>query len=101
MHHHINLFSIIICTFLLQIIHGSFSLLEYEGAFTKWMIKYNKSYSNEEFQFRFKVFQANMDYIQTYNAKNTGVVLGMNIFGDLTNEEFQQFYIGKPQNFFQ
>jgi len=80
------------CTLFWQSIQGS-GPLEYQDEFTTWMAKNKKSYEQDEFSYRFEVFKKNMEFIQTYNAKRTGVVLAMNAFGDLTDEEFQQFYI--------
>jgi len=39
------------------------------------------------------VFKNNLDYIERYNARQNGVTLEMNQFGDLTHEEFTALYL--------
>jgi len=67
---------------------------EYQDAFTGWMQKHGKSYTDVEFQNRYTIFKSNMDYARDWNAQNTGTVLGMTIMADLTNEEYQKIYLG-------
>lgn len=72
---------------------SAFTEQEYRSAFTEWMGKYEKSYTNAEFQNRYSIFKANMDYIQEWNAQNPLTVLGTNVFADLTNAEYQKLYL--------
>src|SRR5690554_3262884 len=59
------------------------------------MQTYQKSYSHEEFMNRFKVFRANLDFINEFNAQEGDHhTVGMNQFGDLTDEEFRKYYLG-------
>jgi cathepsin L len=67
---------------------------DYQNAFTQWMHSQSKSYAHDEFQYRYQTFKSNLDYIVSYNAKNNGVRLAMNAFGDLTNEEYRRIYLG-------
>jgi cathepsin L len=67
---------------------------EYQNAFTTWMHSNSKSYAHDEFQYRYRVFRTNLDYITTYNSRQTGVTLAMNKFGDLTNAEYRKLYLG-------
>jgi len=68
--------------------------VHYRNAFTNWMVKHQKSYSNHEFQTKYEVFKKNMDFIQTWNQQNSGTVLGLNIHADLSTEEYASFYLG-------
>ncbi|KAH7650662.1 Actinidain protein [Dioscorea alata] len=64
----------------------------------EWLIKHKKSYkSEEEKEERFKIFKDNLKYIDEHNAGNHSFQLGLNIFSDLTNEEYRSTYLGfKP-----
>jgi cathepsin L len=64
------------------------------AAFKDFVQRYNKHYAPHEFSARFAVFRQNLDYINGYNALNTGVTLGVNEFADLTHEEFLKRYTG-------
>ncbi|XP_034256093.1 uncharacterized protein LOC117654060 isoform X2 [Thrips palmi] len=62
---------------------------------TQWKAEHNKVYGTpEEETLRFAAFQDNKKYIDEHNEKfNKGEVsytLGLNVFSDLTNEEFKQ-----------
>jgi cathepsin L len=67
---------------------------EYQDLFINWMQEHKKSYNAAEFRYRFRVFQNNLDYVDSFNAANLGFQLGMNKFGDLTNEEYRNLYCG-------
>jgi cathepsin L len=73
---------------------AAYTSQEYQDAFSSWMTKYNKVYSNDEFQSRFQIFQSNMDYVRDWNANNQQTVLGLTIFADLSNDEYQKIYLG-------
>jgi len=53
-----------------------------------------KIYGAGEFLNRFEIFKQNMDYVRDWNAKNSQTVLGLNIFADLSNSEYQNVYLG-------
>ncbi|EAL67741.1 cysteine proteinase [Dictyostelium discoideum AX4] len=72
------------------------SELQYRNAFTNWMIAHQRHYSSEEFNGRFNIFKANMDYINEWNTKGSETVLGLNVFADITNEEYRATYLGTP-----
>jgi cathepsin L len=63
-------------------------------AFTDWMHEHGKAYSAEEFQQRFAAFKWNMDYVRDWNSNNNMTRLGLNFLADLSNEEYQQIYLG-------
>jgi cathepsin L len=67
---------------------------EYQNLFVEWMQMHGKSYGHEEFQHKYTVFRANQQYIDQFNAQNKGMTLAMNHFGDLSNQEFKQLYLG-------
>lgn len=67
---------------------------EYRNEFTNWMQLQQKSYKHDEFQFRYRVFRNNLNYIRDFNARNDNFTLKMNQFGDLTNAEFRQVFLG-------
>jgi len=71
------------------------SHFEYENKFIEFMHQHKKSYRPEEFRYRFRVFQNNLDLIDNHNSKpNNRHVLAMNQFGDLTTEEFRSMFLG-------
>jgi cathepsin L len=72
----------------------AFTEFEYQSAFTFWMQQYQKSYSHEEFQHRYKTFRQNMDFIERKNKENLGFTVAMNQFGDLSSSEFANLYLG-------
>lgn len=64
-------------------------------AFENFIMKYNKTYSSEEEkQYRFKIFEST--YIQIYRHNKLLVFskVGVNQFADLTQEEFKALYTG-------
>jgi len=68
--------------------------VQYRNAFTNWMVKHQKTYSNNEFQNKYEVFKKNMDFIQEWNKQNSGTVLGLNVHADLSSEEYSSLYLG-------
>jgi len=54
-----------------------------------WKQQMGKTYTSDaEEQQRYNAFVNNYNFIVEYNAQNTGTILGLTIFADLTNEEF-------------
>jgi cathepsin L len=67
---------------------------QYEMLFTKWMVQHGKNYEIEEFFGRYGIFKSNLNYIHNHNTfSNQSYTMGMNQFGDLTQEEFKE-YVG-------
>jgi len=57
--------------------------------------KFAKEYNGmDEEHARYEIFSANLDFIEATNAKNLTYTLGVNLFADLTEEEFVAFYTG-------
>jgi cathepsin L len=67
---------------------------EYRVMFSKFMTDYSRTYRADQFKQRYNIFKQNYDFIQNYNAQKTGVVLDVNQFADLTNDEFRAQYLG-------
>ena len=58
--------------------------------FKKFICKYNKKYESiHHFLEKEKIYFSNLNFIEEYNKNNT-FKLGMNQFGDKTNEEFKK-----------
>jgi len=72
----------------------AYTELEYQTSFTAWTQKYHKSYHHDEFQFRYRIFRSNMDFIKSQNALNRTYTVAMNAFGDLNQKEFQTLMHG-------
>jgi C1A family cysteine protease len=59
------------------------------AAFESWMQQHEKSYSSEEeFNRRLEIFQANAVKVEEHNAKKLSWRMGLNQFADLTSDEF-------------
>jgi len=67
---------------------------EYKDAFVAYIQQYQKVYSSGDFTKRYEAFKHNYDYVEAWNAENNGVVLEMNVFADLSSDEFKQNYLG-------
>lgn len=58
--------------------------------FENYKLKYDKNYNSSEEGYRFEQYCNNLDYINNFNEKpHNSIVLGMNQFGDLSNNEFR------------
>jgi len=73
------------------------------GAFEAFRIKYDKTYSDDEFTKRIDVFANNLDMVNGLNAEHIlaggDAVFGVTKFMDLTSEEFQSQYLNYiPRN---
>lgn len=64
-------------------------------AFEQFLADHGKVYSGrEEWHQRFAIFEANMVFIETENAKGHSYTLGINAFADQTPEEFGSGHLG-------
>ncbi|KAM0941078.1 putative actinidain [Dioscorea sansibarensis] len=64
--------------------------LLYEG----WLVKHNKSYNDSlEKEKRYKIFKDNLKLIDKHNAGNHTYSLALNMFADLTVEEYRATYL--------
>ncbi|KAJ0984366.1 hypothetical protein J5N97_002722 [Dioscorea zingiberensis] len=65
--------------------------LLYEG----WLVTHQKYYNNlMEKEKRYDIFKDNLRYIDERNAGDHSFRLGLNVFADLTNEEYRATYCG-------
>jgi C1A family cysteine protease len=58
------------------------------------MAEHGKSYTPEEFFYRYEVFKTAFDYIESHNKGNTTWKAGLNSFSDLTRAEFKATRLG-------
>jgi len=70
---------------------SAFEEREYQTAFGDFMTEHSKTYCAEELLDRYINFKSNLDFINEHNAQESSYKLGMNQFGDMTNEEFGSF----------
>lgn len=62
--------------------------------YESWLKKYGQKYRNkDEWEFRFEIYRANVQFIEVYNSQNYSYKLMDNKFVDLTNEEFRRMYL--------
>ncbi len=67
-----------------------------DSVFARYLAKHGKSYSTkEEYERRKEIFSRQLKSVTDHNSKN-GVTynLGMNMFSDLTTEEFTSMFLG-------
>jgi len=62
--------------------------------FTNWMQQNGKSYSVDEFQYRWQTFKTNVQYINNFNSQNQTFTVAVNKFADLSAKEFGKIYNG-------
>lgn len=64
---------------------------EVDLLFEGWLVKHNKSYNKDSFEKtkRYEIFKDNLKYIDEHNAGNHTYTLGLNVFSDLTVEEYR------------
>ena len=68
-----------------------------EASFRDFIKKYGKDYGTQkEFAFRYNVFKKNYKLIEEFNANpDKTCTLEVNLFADLTDEEFSKYYLAK------
>ncbi|XP_047314462.1 cysteine proteinase COT44-like [Impatiens glandulifera] len=77
--------------------HPSKSRTEEEmmDIYKKWMIEHGKVYNGiEESEKRFNIFKDNLVFIDAHNSENRTYKVGLNVFADLTDEEYRSYYLG-------
>jgi C1A family cysteine protease len=67
---------------------------EYQQIFIKWIKEHKKTYTHDSFFPRYNVFKTNVDRVDAHNALNKSYTLGLNVFADLTKDEFKAKYVG-------
>jgi len=73
---------------------SAYTASEYETAFTSWMQQYQRTYTMNDFNKRFRAFMDNMDFVNQWNSNANSHVVELNGFADLTNQEYQQLFLG-------
>lgn len=64
-------------------------------SFEVWRLEHGKKYSSvEEYLFRAKIFENNLQKITTHNQGSAKWSMGVNAFADMTTEEFKARYVG-------
>lgn len=74
---------------------------EYAENFDYFIAKYRRNYpENAEYNLRFEIFKENYKFIQNHNSKAevNGFLLGINKFGDITNQEYRDIYLKLKTN---
>ncbi|XP_047319017.1 ervatamin-B-like [Impatiens glandulifera] len=68
---------------------------EMMNIYKKWMVENGKVYNGiEEFEKRFNIFKDNLVFIDDHNSENRTYKVGLNVFSDLTDEEYRSYYLG-------
>jgi cathepsin L len=71
------------------------SRAEYKTEFESFKTTYGKHYSTvDEEQYRYQIFKNNLDFVNNWDAKTRGFNVKMNLFGDLSVQEFSRIYNG-------
>lgn len=73
---------------------ASLALAGAEMTWEEFKMEYGREYNGDE-ALRKSIFEENVRYIESENAKNLTYTLGVNQFSDLTSEEFLATYTGK------
>jgi len=79
---------------LLAVAASAFTEKEYRAAFLKFVKDNNKHYAQSEFASKYRVFKANMDFVQEWNSNAENHRVAVNKFADLTIAEFSAMYLG-------
>lgn len=68
---------------------------DYEGMWQRFKEDYKKEYPvNSNEAYRFQIFKSNVDLIEKINSQNKSYSLGVNMFADLTWDEFSKTHLG-------
>jgi len=73
--------------------------LNVEQSFNAWTLLHGKEYTSQnDYNYRLSVYRDNLAFIENHNRQNLGFTVAMNIFGDLTVEEYRALYLGSRVN---
>ncbi|XP_062021130.1 senescence-specific cysteine protease SAG39-like [Rosa rugosa] len=63
--------------------------------YERWLTKYDRRYKNrEEWEYRFGIYQSNVELVDFVNSQNLSYKLTDNKFADMTNLEFTRTHLG-------
>jgi cathepsin L len=73
-----------------------FAQYDYQAqqAFTAWMHKHKLTFHHDEFNYRFSIWQKNLEWIKKHNTEGHSYTVEMNEYGHLTSHEFRNQYNG-------
>lgn len=68
---------------------------EVRELYQHWLVKHQKVYNaiGEE-ERRFQIFKDNLKFVDEHNAENRSYKVGLNVFADLTNQEYRARFLG-------
>ncbi|XP_047333073.1 cysteine proteinase RD21A-like [Impatiens glandulifera] len=93
----------------LSIVMADMSIIEYDNKhpsksrsdeemmdiYKTWMTKHGKAYNGiEESEKRFNIFKDNLLFVDVHNSEERTYKVGLNMFADLTDEEYRSYYLG-------
>ncbi|XP_047333083.1 zingipain-2-like [Impatiens glandulifera] len=93
----------------LSLVMADMSIMEYDNKhpsksrsdeeimniYKTWMTKHGKAYNGiEESEKRFNIFKDNLLFVDVHNSEERTYKVGLNMFADLTDEEYQSYYLG-------
>jgi len=84
------LFSLLWCTSLAWNLQAN--LEEMRDLWETWKLSHGKTYEAGANEARFAIFMENYKYIENFNANNDSPTLAVNLFADLTPQEFKSKY---------
>jgi C1A family cysteine protease len=62
--------------------------------FNDFTQRFNKTYTETEYDLRYDIFRNNLERIREHNRKNLSWKMGINRFTDLTSDEFRSTHLG-------
>lgn len=75
-----------------------FADADYQAGFLDWMRTFVRSYSASEWATKFATFKRNMDFVAETNSRNLSYKVELNIFGDLSLDEFKNLQLLAPSS---
>lgn len=94
-----NIISAIIGTLILLALISSRTDTKGETEFARWMLEHGRVYSMEDYVYRYAVFKKTVETVNEHNARyergEESYYMAVNMFADLTDEEFAARYLTK------
>jgi len=67
---------------------------QYLKAWMEFTSKYAKTYQHDEVHYRYRIFKNNVDFVDNFSTEQKTYTVGLNQYADLSNEEFQNYFMG-------